>query len=233
VRLIMRLAPIGTLGAIAFTIGKFGTGSILPLGKVLGGMYLTCAIFIFVVLNLIARFSGFSLTRLFRYVKDELVTVFATGSSESVLPQIMEKLVKMGVSRTVVGITVPAGLTFNPDGQCIYYTMAALFIAQATNVPLSITDQLILLGVLMIASKGSASVTGSGFITLAAVLASLGKIPVAGVVLLLGVDPFMSRARSVTNTIGTAVGAIAVARWVGAVDTMALKEELESAPLEE
>ena len=218
VRLIMRVAPIGTFGAIAFTVGKYGSDSILSLGKVLGSMYLTAFLFIVIVLNLIARLSGFSLWKLMKYIRDELVTVFATGSSESVLPQIMEKLTRAGVSRSVVGITIPSGLTFNPDGQCIYYTLAAIFVAQATNTPLSLGDEAIVLGVLMVASKGSAGVTGSGFITLAAVLASLGKIPVAGMVLLLGVDPFMSRARGFTNTLGNAVGAMAIARWVGAVD---------------
>lgn len=230
VRLIMRLAPIGTLGAIAFTVGKYGSGSILSMGKVMGAMYLTAILFIAIVLNIIARVSKFSLWKLMKYIKDELVTVFATGSSESVLPQIMEKLVKLGVPRTVVGITIPAGLTFNPDGQCIYYTLAAIFIAQATNTPLTVTDQLIVLGVLMVASKGSAGVTGSGFITLAAVLASIGKIPVAGMVLLLGVDPFMSRARGFTNTLGNTVAAMAIARWVGAADMTVVNANLDIGP---
>jgi aerobic C4-dicarboxylate transport protein len=227
VRLIMRLAPIGTLGAIAFTVGKYGTSTIVSMGKVVGAMYLTAAVFIAVVLNIIARLSGFSLWKLMKYIKDELVIVFATGSSESVLPQVMGKLVNLGVSRTIVGITVPAGLTFNPDGQCIYYTLAALFVAQATNTHLTLMDQAIVLGVLMIASKGSAGVTGSGFITLAAVLASIGKIPVAGMVLLLGVDPFMSRARGFTNTLGNAVGAMVIARRVGGIDTKMLNEQLD------
>jgi len=227
VRLIMRLAPIGTLGAIAFTVGKYGTGTIVSMGKVVGAMYLTAFVFIAVVLNIIARISGFSLWKLMKYIKDELVIVFATGSSESVLPQVMGKLVNLGVSRTIVGITVPAGLTFNPDGQCIYYTLAALFVAQATNTHLTLMDQAIVLGVLMIASKGSAGVTGSGFITLAAVLASIGKIPVAGMVLLLGVDPFMSRARGFTNTLGNAVGAMVIARRVGGIDTKMLNEQLD------
>jgi aerobic C4-dicarboxylate transport protein len=226
VRLIMRLAPIGTLGAIAFTVGKYGLGSVVSMGKVVGAMYLTVGLFIVVVLNLISMFSGFSLWKLMKYIKDELVTVFATGSSESVLPQVMGKLVNLGVSKTVVGITIPSGLTFNPDGQCIYYTLGALFIAQATNVHLTLMDTAIVLGVLMIASKGSAGVTGSGFITLAAVLSSIGKIPVAGMVLLLGVDPFMSRARGFTNTLGNAVGAMVIARRVGAIDMNTLNEQL-------
>lgn len=228
VRLIMRLAPIGTLGAIAFTVGKYGLGSVVSMGKVVGAMYLTVGLFIVVVLNLISMFSGFSLWKLMKYIKDELVTVFATGSSESVLPQVMGKLVKLGVSKTVVGITIPSGLTFNPDGQCIYYTLGALFVAQACNVHLTLMDTAIVLGVLMVASKGSAGVTGSGFITLAAVLSSIGKIPVAGMVLLLGVDPFMSRARGFTNTLGNAVGAMVIAGRVGAIDTKTLNQELNN-----
>jgi aerobic C4-dicarboxylate transport protein len=226
----MRLAPLGTLGAIAFTVGKYGSGSILSMGKVMGAMYLTAFLFIAIVLNVIAWASKFSLWKLMKYIKDELVTVFATGSSESVLPQIMEKLVTLGVSRSVVGIVIPSGLTFNPDGQCIYYTLAAIFVAQATNTPLTVTDQLIVLGVLMVASKGSAGVTGSGFITLAAVLASIGKIPVAGMVLLLGVDPFMSRARGFTNTLGNTVAAMAISRWVGAVDMATVRTNLDIGP---
>ena len=170
------------------------------------------------VLGVIARLSGFSLWKFLKYIKDELFTVLGTSSSESVVPQLMRKLEHAGVSKPVVGLVVPAGLTFNPDGQCIYYTMAAIFIAQATNTPLTMTDQLVVLGVLLLTSKGSAGVTGSGFITLAATLASMGKIPVAGMVLLLGVDRFMSEARAITNTIGNAVGTVAIARWVGAVD---------------
>jgi len=200
------------------------------MGKVMGAMYLTAILFIAIVLNAIAWASKFSLWKLMKYIKDELVTVFATGSSESVLPQIMEKLVTLGVSRPVVGIVIPSGLTFNPDGQCIYYTLAAIFVAQATNTPLTLTDQLIVLGVLMVASKGSAGVTGSGFITLAAVLASIGKIPVAGMVLLLGVDPFMSRARGFTNTLGNTVAAMAISRWVGAVDMATVRTNLDIGP---
>lgn len=227
VNLVMRLAPLATLGAIGFTVGKYGSGSILALGKVVFAMYLTCAIFVVVVLAAVAWLCKFSLWKFIKYIRDELITVLATGSSESVLPQIMEKLVKLGVSRPVVGITIPSGLTFNPDGQCIYYTLAAIFIAQATNTPLTIMDQVVVFGVLMIASKGSAGVTGSGFITLAAVLASIGKIPVAGVVLLLGVDPFMSRGRAFVNTLGNAVAAVFIANWVGATDREKLKEGLD------
>lgn len=218
VGMIMRLAPIAAFGAISFTVGKYGLGSIASLGKLMATMYITCVLFVFVVLGVIARIAGFSLWKFLKYIKDEIFTVLGTSSSESVVPQLMRKLEYAGVSKSVVGLVIPSGVTFNPDGQCIYYTMAAIFIAQATNTPLTLTDQLIVLGVLSLTSKGSAGVTGSGFITLAATLASLGKIPVAGMVLLLGVDRFMSEARAITNTIGNAVGTVAVGRWVGSVD---------------
>lgn len=218
VGMIMRVAPLAAFGAIAFTVGKYGLASLVSLGQLMACMYLTCAAFVFVVLGAVARASGFSLFKFLRYIKDEIFTVLGTSSSESVVPQLMRKLEHVGVSKPVVGLVIPSGVTFNPDGQCIYYTMAAIFIAQATNTPLSLTDQLVVLGVLMVTSKGSAGVTGSGFITLAATLASLGNIPVAGMVLLLGVDRFMSEARAITNTIGNAVGTMAIARWVGALD---------------
>lgn len=224
---IMRLAPLAAFGAMAFTVGKYGLGSVVALGKLMGTMYVTCFLFVAVVLGFIARLSGFSLWKFLRYIKDELFTVLGTSSSESVVPQLMRKLEHAGVSKPVVGLVVPSGLTFNPDGQCIYYTMAAIFIAQATNTPLTMADQLVVLGVLLLTSKGSAGVTGSGFITLAATLASMGKIPVAGMVLLLGVDRFMSEARAITNTIGNAVGTIAIARWVGAVDRDRLGQVLD------
>ena len=227
VGMIMRLAPLAAFGAMAFTVGKYGLGSVVSLGKLMGTMYLTCVLFVVIVLGGVARLSGFSLWKFLRYIRDELFTVLGTSSSESVVPQLMRKLENAGVSKPVVGLVVPAGLTFNPDGQCIYYTMAAIFIAQATNTPLTLTDQLVVLGVLLLTSKGSAGVTGSGFITLAATLASLGKIPVAGMVLLLGVDRFMSEARAITNTIGNAVGTLAIARWVGAVDRQQLQDALD------
>lgn len=234
VGMVMRIAPIAAFGAIAFTVGKYGLDSLLSLGQLMACMYLTCVAFVFVVLNAIARASGFSLWKFLRYIKDEIFTVLGTSSSESVVPQLMHKLEHLGVSKPVVGLVVPAGVTFNPDGQCIYYTMAAIFIAQATNTPLSMVDQLVIMGVLMVTSKGSAGVTGSGFITLAATLASMGNIPVAGMVLLLGVDRFMSEARAITNTIGNAVGTMAIARWVGAVDRERMERILdghEVAPL--
>ncbi|RJG09397.1 dicarboxylate/amino acid:cation symporter [Massilia cavernae] len=227
VGMVMRIAPIAAFGAIAFTVGKYGLDSLLSLGQLMACMYLTCIVFVFVVLNAIARVSGFSLWKFLRYIKDEIFTVLGTSSSESVIPQLMRKLEHLGVSKPVVGLVVPAGVTFNPDGQCIYYTMAAIFIAQATNTPLSMVDQLVIMGVLMVTSKGSAGVTGSGFITLAATLASMGNIPVAGMVLLLGVDRFMSEARSITNTIGNAVGTMAIAKWVGAVDSERMNRILD------
>ncbi|MBS0444464.1 MAG: dicarboxylate/amino acid:cation symporter [Proteobacteria bacterium] len=232
VGMIMRLAPIAAFGAMAFTVGKYGLGSVVSLGKLMGTMYLTCALFVVLVLGPICRLSGFSLWKFLKYIKDELFTVLGTSSSESVVPQLMRKLENAGVARPVVGLVVPSGLTFNPDGQCIYYTMAAIFIAQATNTPLTLLDQVVVLGVLLLTSKGSAGVTGSGFITLAATLASMGKIPVAGMVLLLGVDRFMSEARAITNTIGNAVGTVAIGRWVGSVDRerLALVLDGESDP---
>jgi len=229
VGMIMRLAPLAAFGAMAFTVGKYGLGSIVSLGKLMGVMYLTCVLFVVVVLGMIARLSGFSLWKFLKYIKDEIFTVLGTSSSESVVPQLMRKLENVGVSKSVVGLVVPSGITFNPDGQCIYYTLAAIFIAQATNTPLTLTDQLIVLGVLALTSKGSAGVTGSGFITLAATLASLGKIPVAGMVLLLGVDRFMSEARAITNTIGNAVGTMAIARWVGSLDRARMQRVLDGA----
>lgn len=232
VGMVMRIAPIAAFGAIAFTVGKYGLESLLSLGQLMACMYLTCVVFVFVVLNLIARVSGFSLWKFLRYIKDEIFTVLGTSSSESVVPQLMHKLERLGVSKPVVGLVVPAGVTFNPDGQCIYYTMAAIFIAQATNTPLSMLDQLVIMGVLMVTSKGSAGVTGSGFITLAATLASMGNIPVAGMVLLLGVDRFMSEARAITNTIGNAVGTMAIAKWVGAVDSERMHRILDGKDIE-
>jgi aerobic C4-dicarboxylate transport protein len=234
VGMIMRLAPIAAFGAIAFTVGKYGLASLLQLGQLMGCMYLTCVLFVVVVLGIVARVSGFSLWKFLKYIKDEILTVLGTSSSESVVPQLMRKLEHVGVSKPVVGLVVPSGVTFNPDGQCIYYTLAAIFVAQATNTPLTLTDQLVVLGVLMVTSKGSAGVTGSGFITLAATLASMGKIPVAGMVLLLGVDRFMSEARAITNTIGNAVGTMAVAQWVGALDRDRMRRVLdgESSPEE-
>jgi aerobic C4-dicarboxylate transport protein len=227
VGLVMRVAPLAACGAMAFTVGKYGLGSIVSLGKLMATMYLTCFLFVVLILGSIARMSGFSLWKFLKYLREELFTVLGTSSSESVVPQLMNKLEKVGVSKPVVGLVIPSGLTFNPDGQCIYYTMAAIFIAQATNTPLTLMDQLIVLGVLLLTSKGSAGVTGSGFITLAATLATMDNIPVAGMVLLLGVDRFMSEARAITNTIGNAVGTMAIAKWVGALDSERMNQVLD------
>lgn len=218
VGLVTRAAPIAAFGAIAFTIGKYGIGTLAQLASLMACVYLTCAVFIFGVLGLIARVGGFNLWRLLRYLREELLIVLGTSSSESALPGLMQKLEDAGCSRPVVGIVVPSGYSFNLDGTCIYLTMAALFIAQATDTPLSLSGQLGLLLVLLITSKGAAGVTGSGFITLAATLASTGSVPVAGMALILGVDRFMSEARAITNFIGNAVATLMVARWDGEFD---------------
>ena len=233
VGMVMKVAPIAAFGAMAFTVGKYGFGSVASLAKLMFSMYAPCILFVFVVLGAVAKACGFSPIKFLKYMKDEILTVLATASSESVIPQMIRKLENIGCSKTVVGLVVPSGLTFNPDGQCIYYSMAALFIAQATNTPLSFGDQLLIMGVLMLTSKGSAGVTGAGFITLAATLASIGKIPVEGMVLLLGVDRFMSEARSMTNTIGNAFGTMAIARWVGALDMKRVKAVLDGEVREE
>lgn len=218
VTMVTRLAPLAAAGAMAYTIGHFGLGALARLGFLLACVYLTCAIFIFVVLGAIARAAGFSLLRIIRYVKEELLLVVGTSSSESALPGLMHKMEQAGCARPVVGIVVPSGYSFNLDGTCIYLTLAALFVAQATDVTLTLTDQLTLLAVLLLTSKGAAGVTGSGFITLAATLAAMDKIPVAGMTLILGVDRFMSEARAVTNFIGNTVATLVVARWEGAFD---------------
>lgn len=218
VGMIMRLAPIGAFGAMAFTVGRYGLGTLLSLGKLMAGVYLTCALFVFVVLGLIARLTGFSLLKFLRHIGEEILIVLGTSSSESVLPKIMIKLERLGCAKSVVGLVVPTGYSFNLDGTSIYMTMAAIFVAQATGVHLSIGQQLSILAILLLTSKGAAAVTGGGFITLAATLSTIPTIPVAGVALLLGVDRFMSEARAITNLIGNAVATMAVARWDNALD---------------
>lgn len=230
VSMVMRVAPIGAFGAMAFTIGAYGLNSLLSLGQVLVCVYVTCLVFVFAGFGLVARLSGFSLWKFLKYIRDEIFTVAGTCSSESVLPQIMNKLEMAGVPKPVVGLVVPGGLSFNADGSAIYFSIAAIFIAQATNTPLSLFEQLTVLGVLMLASKGSAGVAGAGFVTLAATLAAMHSIPVSGLVLLLGVDRFMAEARSVTNTIGNAVGAVAVAAWDNCLDREKLRAALHSTP---
>jgi aerobic C4-dicarboxylate transport protein len=213
IEMIMQLAPIGAGAAMAFTIGKYGLGTLLSLGKLMAGVYLTCFLFVFVVLGLVAWLAGFSLWRFLVYISEEIFIVLGTSSSEAVLPRMMEKLERLGCDRSVVGLVIPTGYSFNLDGTSIYLTMAAIFIAQATNVPLTLGDQITILTVLLLTSKGAAAVTGGGFITLAATLSSVGKVPVAGLTLLLGVDRFMSEARAITNLIGNGVATIVVSKW--------------------
>ncbi len=218
IAIIMRFAPIGAFGAMAFTIGKYGVGTLVSLGTLVLCVYLTCSLFVFVVLGFIARLTGFSLWQFLRYIKEEILIVLGTSSSESALPRMITKLENVGCSQSVVGLVIPTGYSFNLDGTSIYLTMAAVFIAQATNVQLGLGDQLGILGVLLLTSKGAAAVTGGGFITLAATLESTGKVPVAGLALLLGVDRFMSEARAITNLIGNGVATMVIARWEGALD---------------
>ena len=228
---IMRLAPIGAFGAMAFTVGKYGLKSLTSLGYLMGSFYLTCLLFIFVVLGLIARAAGFSVLKLIRYIKEELLIVLGTSSSESALPRLMMKMEHAGADKSVVGLVVPTGYSFNLDGTSIYLTMAALFIAQATNTPMGLGEQLTLLAVLLLTSKGAAGVTGSGFITLAATLGAVGHVPVAGMALILGIDRFMSEARALTNFIGNAVATLVVARSENAVDMDRLTRALNGEDL--
>ena len=213
VGIIMKLAPIGAFGAMAFTIGKYGIGSLFSLGKLMGSFYLTCLIFVFVVLGIIARVHGFSIWKFIKYIKEELLIVLGTSSSESVLPRMMEKMENLGAKKTCVGLVIPTGYSFNLDGTSIYLTMAAVFIAQATNTPMTLTQELTLLAVLLLTSKGAAGVTGSGFIVLAATLSAVGTVPVAGLALILGIDRFMSEARALTNLVGNGVATLVVAKW--------------------
>ncbi|HSV79823.1 MAG TPA: dicarboxylate/amino acid:cation symporter [Ramlibacter sp.] len=228
VGIIMKVAPIGAFGAMAFTIGKYGVGSLLSLGKLMGTFYATCLLFIFVVLGLIARLHGFSIWKFIKYIKEELLIVLGTSSSESVLPRMMAKMENLGARKSVVGLVIPTGYSFNLDGTSIYLTMAAVFIAQATNTPMSLTQQLTLLGVLLLTSKGAAGITGSGFIVLAATLSAVGGVPVAGLALILGIDRFMSEARALTNLIGNGVATVVVARWTGDLDMKRMHSQLNN-----
>lgn len=224
--ILMKVAPLGAFGAMAFTIGRFGLGALVPLAKLLLCVLLTSALFVFVVLALIARAHGFSLWRLLRYLADEFLIVLATSSSEPALPGLMKKLERAGCGKSVVGLVVPSGYSFNLDGTSIYLTIAAIFIAQATNTHLDAGQIAVMLVVLMLTSKGAAAVTGGGFITLAATLSALGTVPVAGIALLLGVDRFMSQMRSLTNLAGNAVATMVVARWENELDRERLRIEL-------
>ena len=218
IALIMKAAPLGAFGAMAFTIGKYGLKTLLPLGKVLLCVYVTCGLFVFVVLGAVAHLHGFSIWKLVKYLKEELLLVLGTSSSEVALPRMIEKLERLGCSKSIVGLVVPSGYSFNLDGTAIYLTIAALFVAQATNTPLTGGQEFTLLVVLMLTSKGAAGVTGSGFITLAATLSALGTVPVAGITLLLGVDRFMSEMRGLTNLVGNGVATVVVAIWEGEFD---------------
>jgi aerobic C4-dicarboxylate transport protein len=218
VRMVMKLAPIGTLGAMAYTIGRYGIGSLMELAQLTAEVWAVSVVFVLVVLGVIARAAGFSIFKFLRYIREEILITLGTSSSEAVLAPLITKMERLGCAKPIVGMVMPAGYTFNADGTSIYLGMCALFIAQATNTPLSLRDQVVILLVLMLTSKGSAGVAGAGFVTLAATLASMNQIPVAGIVLLLGVDRFTNAARAITNIIGNGVATVVVAKWEGAFD---------------
>ncbi|WP_347558356.1 dicarboxylate/amino acid:cation symporter [Robbsia sp. KACC 23696] len=227
VRIITKVAPIGAFGAMAFTIGKYGVASLIPMLKLMGTFYLTSILFVLIVLGAIARAAGFSVVRFVAYIKEEMLIVLGTSSSEAALPQLMQKLERLGCSRSVVGLVVPTGYSFNLDGTNIYMTMAVLFIAQATNTDLSWGQQLTLLAVTMLTSKGASGVTGAGFVTLAATLAVVPTIPLSGMVLILGIDRFMSECRALTNIVGNGVATIVVSSWEKELDREKLNRELK------
>jgi aerobic C4-dicarboxylate transport protein len=233
IHMIMRLAPIGAFGAMAFTIGRYGIGTLLQLGELMAGVYATCAMFVFVVLGGVSRLAGFSIWKFLKYIKEEIVIVVGTSSSEAVLPRLMAKLEHLGCSKPVVGLVVPTGYSFNLDGTSIYMTMGAIFISQATNTPLSLSQQVGLLALAVLTSKGSAALTGGGFVTLAATLSAFPVVPVAGLALLIGIDRFMSEARSLTNLIGNGVATVVVARWEGALDVDRMNRLLNGESVEE
>jgi len=230
---IVRLAPIGAFGAMAYTLGKFGVESLKNLGALVGVFYLTSALFVLVVLGAVAALCGFSILKFLRYIREELLIVLGASSSEAALPLIMAKLQRLGAGKGTVGLVVPTGYSFNLDGTNIYMTLATLFLAQATNVHLTLTQELTLLGVAMLTSKGASGVAGAGFITLAATLAVIPDLPVAALALLVGVDRFMSACRALTNFVGNGVGALVIARWEGDLDMAQLKAELDRGPIDE
>ncbi|WP_421684613.1 dicarboxylate/amino acid:cation symporter [Stutzerimonas urumqiensis] len=230
INVIMKVAPIGAFGAMAFTIGKYGVGSLVQLGQLMLCFYITCVLFVLVVLGGIARAHGFSVVKFIRYIREELLIVLGTSSSESALPRMLTKMEKLGAQKSVVGLVIPTGYSFNLDGTSIYLTMAAVFIAQATDTPMTLMQQITLLLVLLVTSKGAAGVTGSGFIVLAATLSAVGELPVAGLALILGIDRFMSEARALTNLIGNGVASIVVAKWCDQLDESVLHEELNKGP---
>jgi aerobic C4-dicarboxylate transport protein len=223
VNIVMKFAPIGAFGAMAFTIGKYGVGSLGPLAKLIGAFYLTSFLFVFIVLGLIAKLTGFSIVKFLVYIKDEILLVLGTSSSDTALPSLMEKMEKLGCSKSLVGLVVPTGYTFNTDGTSIYMTMAALFVAQATNTDLTLTQQLTIFAVAMLTSKGASGVQGAAFIALVGTLAVVPTIPVAGMALILGIDRFMSEARAVVNMIGNGVATVVMARWESELDAEKLK----------
>ena len=233
INMIMKFAPLGALGAMAFTIGQYGVGSLVQLGQLMMCFYVTCVLFVLLVLGSIARANGFSIIRFVRYIREELLIVLGTSSSESALPRMLNKMEKLGCQKSVVGLVIPTGYSFNLDGTSIYLTMAAVFIAQATDTPMDLMQQLTLLAVLLIASKGAAGVTGSGFIVLAATLSAVGGLPVAGLALILGIDRFMSEARALTNLIGNGVASVVVAKWCGQLDRDKLQRQLANPDLVE
>jgi aerobic C4-dicarboxylate transport protein len=225
--MVMWAAPIGAFGAIAFTIGKFGLGSLASLGKLLGGFYVTCLIFIAVVLGPISAFCGFSLWKLIRYIRDELLVCIATTSSETVLPRMLSKLEALGCERSIVGLVIPTGYSFNLDGTCLYLATAAVFLAQATNTHLDIGQQIGLLLILLVTSKGAAGIAGAAFVVLAATLAATGTIPVTSVALVLGIHRLMSQGLTPTNLLGNAVATIVISRWENALDTDRMQRVLD------
>jgi aerobic C4-dicarboxylate transport protein len=218
IKIIMKVAPLGALGAMAFTIGKYGIGSLASLGQLMLSFYITCILFIILILGGILKYCGYNIFRLMSYIKEELLIVLGTSSSEAALPSLMGKLEKVGCSEPVVGLVVPTGYSFNLDGTSIYLTMAAIFLAQATNTPMDLGQQVTLLLILLLTSKGAAGVTGSGFIVLAATLPTVGHIPVAAIALIFGIDRFMSEGRAITNIIGNAVATVVVAKWENELD---------------
>ncbi|HYZ30798.1 MAG TPA: dicarboxylate/amino acid:cation symporter [Crenalkalicoccus sp.] len=224
---VMKVAPIGAFGAMAFTIGRYGVGSLLSLAQLMACFYITCLIFVLGVLGVVGWLTGFSILKFIRYIKEELLIVLGTSSSESVLPRMLAKMENLGCDKSVVGLVIPTGYSFNLDGTCIYLTMATVFLAQATNTQLSLGQELGLIGILLLTSKGAAGVTGSGFIVLAATLSSLGTVPVASIALILGVDRFMSEARALTNLVGNGVATIVVAKWENALDVARMRQHLD------
>jgi aerobic C4-dicarboxylate transport protein len=224
--LIMKVAPIGAFGAMAYTVGKFGTGTLLSLGKLMVCVYTTCFLFVLIILGIIVRYSGTTILKFLKYIKEEILIVLGTSSSETALPRLMEKMRQAGCSSSVTGLVIPTGYSFNLDGTSIYLTMAALFIAQATNTSLTLVDELTLLWVFILTSKGAAAVTGGGFIVLASTLAATGSIPVEGLVLLIGIDRFMSEARAITNLIGNGVATLVIAKSENELDERKLEEQL-------